>query len=121
MGSRFTSTVLLAVVLGSLCFSVGEGLQLKHLPVSPNLTDADDSTLPAYDPTNKISQYGLLDVPAHSQKRSKRQTVDFDCPSTIGSRDHITYSLVLFEYETVDAAATLFVPRPEGRAPPLCS
>ncbi len=116
LSSRFTSTALLFAVLGSLCFSVGEGLRLRPFPVSTNLTDTR-----AYEFTNKISQYGPLDVPAQSQKRSKRQTVDFDCPSCVGSRGDVTYSSVFFEYEIVDAASTLFVPHPAGRAPPFRS
>ena len=76
LSSRFTSAALLVAVLGSLCFSVGEGLRLRPFPVSTNLADTQTSEF-----TNKIAQYGPLDVPAQSQKRNKRQTVDFDRPS----------------------------------------
>ena len=120
LSSRFISAAVLVVVLGSLCFSVGEGLQLKPFPVS-NLTDLHDSKVPAYDPTNRISQYGPLDVPAQSQKRNKRQTVDFDCPSYVGSRGDVTYSLFLFEYDVADSASTLIVRHADGRAPPFLS
>ena len=106
---------VLAVIVGSLCFSVGEGLRLTPFPVSSVTENAHTSE------KNSLSHYGPLDVPAQTQKRSKRQAVDLACPDSPGARKPVTFFSHLFEYNAVNAGSFLFVPRPDGRAPPFFS
>ena len=115
MSSRLMSWTVLAVIVGSLCFSVGEGLRLTPFPVSSLTDNAHTSE------KNSLSQYGPLDVPAQTQKRSKRQALDLACPDSPGARRFVTSFSYLFEYDAVVGSSLLFVPRPEGRAPPFLS
>jgi len=105
------SSAVLAVIVGSLCFSVGEGLRLTPFPVS-SLTENSE---------NDLSQYGPLDVPAQPQKRTKRHALDLACPGTGGARKIVSSFSYIFEYEAVDTGSLLFVHRPDGRAPPSIS
>ena len=78
------SFAVLAVIIGSLCFSVGEGLRLTPFPVS-SLTENSE---------NDRSKYGPLDVPAQPQKRSKRQALDLAGPGS-NRRTHGRYVFLL--------------------------
>lgn len=109
------SWTVLAVIAGSLCFSVGEGLRLTPFPVS-SLTETAETNL-----KKSITQYGPLDVPAQPQKRSKRQVLDLAVPGAANARELITSFCYLYEFEAVDVASVPFVPRPDGRAPPFLS
>ena len=102
---------VLAVIIGSLCFSAGEGLRLTPFPVS-SLTESAE---------NDRSQYGPLDVPAQPQKRSKRQALDLAGPGSEATREVVTSFSYRSECETVETGSVLFVHRPEGRAPPSIS
>ena len=107
---RLTSSAVLAVIIGSLCFSVGEGLRLTPFSVSQLSENAENS------------HYGPLDVPAQPQKRSKRQALDLACiDSEAGRKDVVISFSYLFEYDAAGTGSLLFVPRPEGRAPPSFS
>jgi hypothetical protein len=110
MSCRFVSSAVLAVIIGSLCFSVGEGLRLTPFSVTQLTEDAE------------TSHYGPLDVPAQPQKRGKRQAFDLACPDSEADRKvvQLTFSY-LFEYEVAGTGSLLFVHRPEGRAPPSFS
>lgn len=116
-------SVILIVVIASLCFSVGEGLRLTPFPVSaltrveePNvLLDANESH------ETSLYKHGPLDVPTQTQKRSKRQAVDFACPPSGGARELLTYRCASCEHESVHVVSILFVSRPAGRAPPFVS
>ena len=114
MSSRLMSWTVLAVIVGSLCFSVGEGLRLTPFPVSPT-----ETTETKFKPS--LTHYGPLDVPAQPQKRSKRQALDLAAPNASSARKLVTTFCYLSEYEAINAASVLFVPRPEGRAPPFLS
>lgn len=105
------------LIIASLCFSVGEGLRLTPFPVSA-LTQ--DLVIKASDKLS-LSQYGPLDIPAQSQKRSKRHALDLAAPGSATPRKVITSFCFLSEYEAVATGSLLFVPRPEGRAPPIFS
>ena len=105
------SFAVLAVIVGSLCFSAGEGLRLTPFPVS-SLTENSE---------NDRSQYGPLDVPAQLQKRSKRQALDLAGPGSGETRKVVTSFSYLFDNEAVGTGSVLFVHRPEGRAPPSIS
>ena len=109
MSCRFVSSAVLAVIIGSLCFSVGEGLRLTPFSVS-QLTE-----------NSETSHYGPLDVP-QPQKRSKRQALDLACPDSEQDRKVVATSFsYIFEYKAPDTASLPFVHRPEGRAPPSFS
>ena len=107
--------MVLAVIAGSLCFSVGEGLRLTPFPVS---SPTENAHTPEQD---SLSHYGPLDVPAQTQKRGKRQALDLACPDSPGNHKLVTSFSDLFEYDAVDPSSILFVPRPDGRAPPFLS
>ena len=110
MSCRLTSSAVLAVIIGSLCFSAGEGLRLTPFSVSEFTENAE------------TSQYGPLDVPAQPQKRSKRQALDLAGPDSEAGRKVVRLPFsYLFEYEAAATRTLLFVPRPEGRAPPSFS
>ena len=106
---------VLAVIIGSLCFSVGEGLQLRPFPVSSPTENIEASE------NTFISQFGPVDVPAQPQKRSKRQALDLAGPESAGARKPVTPFSYLHEYNAVNSATLLFIPRPEGRGPPFLS
>lgn len=110
MSCRFVSSAVLAVIIGSLCFSVGEGLRLTPFCVSQLTENAE------------TSHYGPLDVPAQPQKRSKRQALDLACPDSQVARKVVPLPFsYLFEYEPAGTGSLLFVHRPDGRAPPSFS
>ncbi len=120
MRSPFVSSVLLAVIIGALCFSVGEGLRLTPFPVSAQEQDAGATLSNTFDEIS-LSQYGPLDVPARAQKRNKRYAVDFTAPVSPMNRDAVTVSFSLSEDEAIQVASVMFVARPSGRAPPFAS
>jgi len=118
MSSRVRSSAMLAVIVGSLCFSVGEGLRLTPFPVSTVIEPQEVSlTNPAF--AKRLSQYGPLDVPAQSQKRSKRQVLAVAGPSASGTQVMPAVLSSVSENETTNPVAVRFVSRPAGRAPPL--
>jgi len=115
-------SVILIGVITSLCFSVGEGLRLTPFPVS-GLTRAEAATvLLEAKASDQIStgKYGPLDVPTKTQKRNKRQAVDFACPPYAGVREQPTYFCSSSD-ELLHVVSALFVSRPAGRAPPFSS
>ena len=124
MNSPLILSVLTAVKIAALCFSVGEGLRLTPFPV-PAFDDHGDarssvSSLSVTSRANKtsLSQYGPLDVPAQTQKRSKRQVLQLAGPAVAGTRDFVPESLAFSDCESLDVASVPSVPRPAGRAPP---
>lgn len=119
--SRFVSAALLAVIIGALCFSVGEGLRLTPFPVSSAQMPQTGVAVSNTSVEISLSQYGPLDVPARTQKRSKRYTVDLAAPGSPAIRDAVTVLSFLVEDEALNVASVLFVARPTGRAPPFVS
>jgi hypothetical protein len=121
MNSPFILTVLLAVKIGALCFSVGEGLRLTPFPV-PIFTPTQYAQFSFTNTSDKISlsQYGPLDVPKQNQKRSKRQ-VDVAAPAVAGTKDLVPESAAVLACELIDVTSVLLVPGPSGRAPPFLS
>lgn len=120
MGSRVISSALAAVIVGALCFSVGEGLRLTPFPVSTTTQTADLSVSNTYEKTSRI-RYGPLDVPSQNQKRSKRQLLDLAGPVLAGTQHVAPEWSAASEYDSTNAPAVLFVARPAGRAPPVLS
>ena len=117
------SRVILAVIIGSLCFSVGEGLRLTPFPVSNLLQIEEPNGLSVAKDAggSSLSKYGPLDVPAPVQKRSKRQTTDFGSQPEIDSCPVVALVWQRIEDESVRLRSSLFVSRPAGRAPPFRS
>ena len=112
---------MLSVIISSLLFSVGEGLHLSPFPVAGQSGDMYGLVINASDKST-LAHYGPLDVPAQPQKRSKRQALDLACPDSEAGRKVVVIPFsYLFEYEAAGTGSLLFVPRPEGRAPPSFS
>lgn len=118
MGSRVMSSALAAIIVGALCFSVGEGLRLTPFPVSTATQSADLSVNNTNEKTSRI-RYGPLDVPSQNQKRSKRQLLDLAGPVLAGTRHVAPEWSAASAYDPANAPAVLFVARPSGRAPPV--
>jgi hypothetical protein len=118
MGSRLLSSALAAVIVGALCFSVGEGLRLTPFPVSTATQTADLSVSNTHEKTSRL-RYGPLDVPSQNQKRSKRQLLDLTGPVLAGTPQVDPEWSAASENDATKAPAVLFVARPAGRAPPF--
>ena len=119
-GMKRFARIALAVIVGSLCFSVGEGLRLTPFPVSNLLQVEETNGLSvAKDGGPARSTYGPLDVPSQVQKRSKRQTTDFGPQPVIENDEDVALIAHSFEYQSIQLRSSLFVSRPSGRAPPL--
>jgi hypothetical protein len=118
--SRVITGALLAVIIGSLCFSVGEGLRLTPFPVTTlSQTEGSNTAINVYETAPSLSKYGPLDVP--SQKRSKRSSIDFASGSSAG-RELVSIAVVgVFDYEAEDLKYLPHIAHPSGRAPPLNS
>lgn len=112
---------LLAVIVGSLCFSVGEGLRLTPFPIAALSQTQDSSIVSVKDSHVSLSKYGPLDVPAQSQKRGKRNTVELASASPVGREPIVTFVLATFKHEADDLNLLPQLARPSGRAPPLSS
>lgn len=113
---------LLAVIVGSLCFSVGEGLRLTPFPIAELSQSQDSSTVVSVKDSHvSLSKYGPLDVPAQSQKRGKRNTVELASASPAGREQVFTVVVATFKLEADDLNLPPYLARPSGRAPPLNS
>ena|ERR1700752_1184274 len=111
------TAALLAVIIGSLCFSVGEGLRLTPFPVAASSQTDDSGAVINLNDTVSLSKYGPLDVP--SQKRSKRSSIDLASGSPAG-REFVHVSVVgIFDYEANDLNFLPQIRHSFGRAPPL--
>lgn len=113
------SAAVLAVIIGALCFSVGEGLRLTPFPTA---AQEQDTGVTVSNTFAEISlQYGPLDVPARAQKRSKRYAVDSAAPNLPAIRDVVTVSSSSEDAKPINVPSGLFVSHPTGRAPPFVS
>ncbi|HEU4934281.1 MAG TPA: hypothetical protein VFT48_19485 [Pyrinomonadaceae bacterium] len=113
-------SVLLALIVGSLCFSVGEGLRLTPFPVSNLLQIEEPNGLSvANDAGDRTRTYGPIDIPSQVQKRSKRQTTDFGSQPQVENSQAAVFVSYPFEDESIQLRSTLFVSPPAGRGPPL--
>lgn len=124
VASRTLTSVIMIVVIGSLCFSVGEGLRLTPFPISALIgVEARNTPLTAK-AADQISnhKYGPLDVPAQNQKRNKRQAVPVDCPPASNTCEVPTAALrSSATHEPFDIVSLLVVSQSAGRAPPFVS
>ncbi len=122
--SSLVRTLVVVGVIASLCFSVGEGLRLTPFPVSAITLDETTNNHPNATASRQTSlrQYGPLDVPAQTQKRGKRQAVDYGCPPSQDNRQPSPHQCLLSGVrEPADFIPLPFVSRPAGRAPPFIS
>jgi len=123
--SCFGRSIILIAVVGSLCFSVGEGLRLRPFPVFPFPEFEATNTQPYSTPSLETSpsKYGPLDVPTRVQKRGKRQVAaDYSNPPAQSSR--ALTGRQIFSPDTGHAAVAIssfFGVRSSGRAPPVNS
>ena len=116
------TAALLAVIIGSLCFSVGEGMRLTPFPITALSQIEDSSTAVDIQEINvSLSKYGPLDVPAQSQKRGKRNTVELASASTAKRELVFTFVIDTFAYEADHLNLLPHIARPAGRGPPLNS
>ena len=111
--------VTLAVIVVSLCFSVGEGLRLTPFPVSNQLQIEEPSGLSVAKDAGNV--YGPLNVPSQVQKRSKRQTTNFGPHPRSESSQDVALIRDRVADGSVQLRSSLFVSRPSGRAPPFLS
>jgi hypothetical protein len=115
------SVVLMALIIGSLCFSVGEGLRLTPFPVSALVQTEESNGLSVAKEAagSSLFKYGPLDIPSQVQKRSKRQTTEFGSQPQAESSPKFVFVSHRIDDESVQLRSTLFVSRPAGRAPPF--
>jgi hypothetical protein len=114
------TAALLAVIIGSLCFSVGEGLRLTPFPnTASSQTDGSSTVVNVQETHVSLAKYGPLDVPA--QKRGKRSSTDFLSGSTARRELVFTFVVNTFQYEANDLNLPPSFARPSGRAPPVNS
>ena len=123
MASKTVTSVILIVVIGALCFSVGEGLRLIPFPISALIGVEPRNTLLTLRVADQISnhKYGPLDVPTQNQKRNKRQAVPVDCPPTSNTCEAPTALHSSATREPFDIVSVLVVSQAAGRAPPFVS
>lgn len=116
------TAALLGVIIGSLCFSVGEGLRLTPFPVTALSQIDDSSSVVSVNETDvSLSKYGPLDVPTQSQKRGKRNTVELASASPARRELVFTFVVDSFAYEADHLNLLPHLARPSGRGPPLNS
>jgi hypothetical protein len=128
MFSRVTNSVvitatLVAVIIGSLCFSAGEGLRLTPFP-SATLSFAEHSDdLNDVGTINEVTvaKYGPLDIPTQQQKRTKRQSLDLVAASLTSSRAIVTTNIRRVTQEVDHTNSFAFIAPHSGRAPPFQS
>jgi hypothetical protein len=118
--SYVVTAAVLAVVIGSLCFSVGEGLRLTPFPTAAISQTHDSETVVNVQETHvSLAKYGPLDVPA--QKRGKRSSTDLLSGSPASREVVVTFVVDTFQYEANELNLFPHLARPSGRAPPLNS
>ena len=119
--SSLITASLLAVIIGSLCFSVGEGLRLTPFPLLSQTQDAGTAADLSSATRSSLSQYGPLDVPTQTQKRGKRNVVELASGSRAETQPLIVSIVCSAEYEADDLNYLALIAPPPGRAPPLHS
>jgi hypothetical protein len=117
--SRLVTAAMMAVIIGSLCFSVGEGLRLTPFPLLSTTQDVGAAADLSSTTRSSLSQYGPLDVPTQTQKRGKRSVVELASGPHAQSQPLVVAIVCSSEYEAdVLNPLALIAPSP-GRAPPF--
>ena len=119
--SNVMTATLLAVIVGSLCFSAGEGLRLRPFPNRAPSQVEDSGTVKNAGESNQfaLSKYGPLDVPTQTQKRSKCHTLELASGSFARIQPGFIFVASSFQYEPDGLKSFPFVASRLGRAPPL--
>ena len=112
------TATMLAVIIGSLCFSVGEGLRLTPFPLLSQTQDGGAATDLSSATRSSLSQYGPLDVPTQTQKRGKRNVVALASGTRAQTAPLFEFLVCLSEYEADDLHHLTLIAPPSGRAPP---
>ena len=115
--SRLVTVAMLAVIIGSLCFSVGEGLRLTPFPLLAGTQDAAADLSSAT--RSSLSQYGPLDVPTQTQKRNKRSVVEVASGPHAQSQPLVVAIVCSSEYEADVLNPLALIAPPSDRAPPF--
>ena len=117
--SRLVTVAMLAVIIGSLCFSVGEGLRLTPFPLLSQTQDAGAAPDLSSATRSSLSQYGPLDVPTQTQKRGKRSVVELASGPGAQSQPLVVVVVCSSEYEADVLNTRAPIAQPSGRAPPF--
>lgn len=117
--SRLVTAALLAVIIGSLCFSVGEGLRLTPFPLLAQTQDAGAAADLSAATRNSLAKYGPLDVPTQTQKRGKRSIVELASGPDAQTQPVFVAVVRSSEYEADDLIHLALIAPPSGRAPPF--
>jgi hypothetical protein len=116
--SSLVTAVLMAVIIGSLCFSVGEGLRLTPFPLITEAQDAGAAADLSSATRSSLAKYGPLDVPTQNQKRGKRSIVDLASASRAQTQPVFVALVHSFAYEADDLNCLTLNAPPSDRAPP---
>jgi len=116
------TAALSAVIIGSLCFSVGEGLRLTPFPnsVLTRVNDAGSVSDVEEQGSESLSKYGPLDVPTQNQKRGKRNTVELAAGPRSQTQPVFAF-FIPFRHPADTLACLALVAPPPSRGPPLRS
>ena len=119
--SYVMTATLLVVIIGSLCFSVGEGLRLRPFPDLAHSQVEDSGAVKDAGESNQFSlaKYGPLDVPTQVQKRSKRHALELASGTSARTQSAFEPTTISFNYEPFVIKPFRFVASRLGRAPPL--
>lgn len=123
VNSRAMASIILIVVVASLCFSVGEGLRLTPFPIAV-LTgvEAGEASLTTEASCQASThKYGPLDVPSPNQNRNKRQAAPLDflpAANSCAIPDAVKFSVAR---EPSEIVSVLVMFQSAGRAPPVIS
>lgn len=118
---RLMRTTVLVGVLAGLCFSVGEGLQLRPFPISSIAESGVATAELHFQASNQFvsARYGPVYTPARVQNRNKRDVVDY--AYLPGRSNHVLtgYGTFFFAPDEINRASASFASSPSGRAPPF--
>jgi hypothetical protein len=117
------TAALVAVIIGSLCFSVGEGLRLTPFPNSSLSSTIDFRDLIDAGSVDDVSvaKHGPIDVPAQTQIRGKRQIVELATGSFARTCPFFSAFFHSVPFDAQDPDFSPFIAPHSGRAPPLQS
>lgn len=119
---RWQSKSLVALVIGALCFSMGEGLRLAPFAVTAGAASTavvETTTEAAGNPASTHS--GPLAIPVSLQKRGKTPLPDVAGSAARNTLSQIASYLQLPVIAPVTPNSAWTASRPPGRAPPLFS
>jgi hypothetical protein len=117
--SRLVTAALMAMIIGSLCFSVGEGLRLTPFPLLAQTQDAGAAADLSSATRSSLAKYGPLDVPAQTQKRGKHNIVELASGPHAQTQPVFVAIVRSSEYEGDNLIHLALSAPPSGRAPPF--